>query len=674
MHRLFRSIPARAMVLSGVLTVFLAGTAGAADFYISPSGDDSWSGTRANASASDGPFRTIERAQRAVRELNASGKATPVTVFLRGGVYELSAPVVFTPEDSGTEQAPVTWTAWRGEKPVVSGGRRINGFVRGENGVWTVAIPEVKAGTWNFRQLFVNGKRAVRARTPNEGAFFQAQGDITMDDRAKLKYRSEEIKPEWAGRGDVEVIALQSWAEFRMLIREVDAAAKTAVLSHKCAPSNREKDARYWVENVPEALDSPGEFFLDRTTGVLSYAPRPGEDPAKVEVVAPVLGELVRFEGDPETVKCAANIRLRGIAFEYTDWTLPDKGYVDVQAAYDIPGVIRGDFAENILIEDCPIRHHGRYGVEFARGCRNIRVIGCEISDMGAGGVKIGEPAIRTDLHEKTSGNTVSDCHIHHIGEVYPAACGVIIFQSGENRIAHNHIHDTYYTGISNGWTWGYSPTNAGGTIIEYNHVHNIGRGMLSDMGGNYNLGVQPGTIIRNNLFHDITSHGYGGWGIYTDEGSSHILIENNVVYRTKSGGFHQHYGRMNTVRNNIFAYSIIGQVIRTRMEPHISFTFERNIVYWTEGPLLGSNWSDDRYRLDSNLYWNPGLPADSVRFAAWTFSDWRARGQDTHSRIADPRFVNPEKGDFSFKPGSPALALGFKPIDLRNVGPRKRK
>jgi hypothetical protein len=396
----------------------------------------------------------------------------------------------------------------------------------------------------------------------------------------------------------------------------------------------------------------------------------------KANVVAPVLSELIRFDGDIVSGKTVAHVRFRGVAFECTDWTITEKGYVDVQAAYDIPGVIHGDGAENVAIEHCVIRHHGNYAIEFARGCRNNRVVACEISDMGAGGVKIGEPAyppkVSADGREVTSGNTVSDCHIHHIGEVYPAACGVIIFQSAKNLIAHNHIHDTYYTGISNGWTWGYGPTNARENIIEYNHVYDIGRGMLSDMGGNYNLGVQPGTIIRNNLFHDITSHGYGGWGIYTDEGSSHILIENNVVYRTKSGGFHQHYGRMNVVRNNVFAYSIIGQIIRSRMEPHLSFTFERNIVYWTEGPLLGSNWKDDKYRLDYNVYWNPKTPADSVMFATWTFGDWKARGQDTHSVVADPLFANPEKGDFTLRQGSPALKLGFRPIDLRGVGPRK--
>ena len=165
---------------------------------------------------------------------------------------------------------------------------------------------------------------------------------------------------------------------------------------------------------------------------------------------------------------------------------------------------------------------------------------------------------------------------------------------------------------------------------------------MLSDMGGNYNLGVQPGTIIRNNLFHDIDSHGYGGWGIYTDEGSSYITIENNLVHHTKSGGFHQHYGRENIVRNNIFAFARIGQIIRSRMEDHLSFTFTNNIVYWSEGPLLGSNWSDDKYALDYNCYYN--TTGEPVMFKDWTFDEWKARGQDTHSIIADPLFADPGK------------------------------
>jgi len=150
---------------------------------------------------------------------------------------------------------------------------------------------------------------------------------------------------------------------------------------------------------------------------------------------------------------------------------------------------------------------------------------------------------------------------------VYPSAIGVWVGQSSRNTISHNHIHDLFYTAISVGWTWGYAPNQCAGTLIEFNHLHHIGKDMLSDMGAIYTLGVQPGTVIRNNLIHDVQSFTYGGWGIYTDEGSSNLVIENNIVYRTKSAGFHQHYGRENLVRNNIFAFGKEFQLMRTRAE-----------------------------------------------------------------------------------------------------------
>jgi parallel beta-helix repeat protein len=192
---------------------------------------------------------------------------------------------------------------------------------------------------------------------------------------------------------------------------------------------------------------------------------------------------------------------------------------------------------------------------------------------------------------------------------------------------------------------------------------------MLSDLGGIYSLGISPGTILRNNLIHDSYSYGYGGWGIYTDEGSTDILIENNIVYNTKTGGFHQHYGKENIIRNNIFAFTKEQQLQRTRQEPHISFFFDHNIIYFDEGVLLGSNWNDDKYKMDYNIYWDAsGRPID---FAKASFDDWKRRGHDANSLIADPKFVNPKKHDFDLKGDSPAFKLGFKPIDVKHVGPR---
>jgi hypothetical protein len=222
---------------------------------------------------------------------------------------------------------------------------------------------------------------------------------------------------------------------------------------------------------------------------------------------------------------------------------------------------------------------------------------------MGAGGVKIGETARKENDEEVASHNTVRDCRIAHGGRIHPAGIGVWIGHAHHNTIAHNDIFDFYYSGISGGWSWGYGPSNAHHNVYENNHVHTLGQGVLSDMGGIYLLGVSPGTIVRGNVFHDVQSFDYGGWGIYFDEGTTDALAENNLTYRTKTGGFHQHYGRDNLVRNNIFAFDRVSQIARTRREDHLSFTFERNIVYWRDAALLRGNWSDN-FVMDRNLYW----------------------------------------------------------------------
>jgi len=186
-------------------------------------------------------------------------------------------------------------------------------------------------------------------------------------------------------------------------------------------------------------------------------------------------------------------------------------------------------------------------------------------------------------------------------------------------------------------------------------------------------LGKQPGTRIVNNLWHDMAATKYGGWGIYFDEGSSGILAESNVVYRTTHGGFHQHYGETNIVRNNIFAFARDQQLQRSRDEDHVSFSFSNNIVLFDHGVLLGSTWKNDQFILDRNLYWDlrPAATPESMRFVKASLEGWRARGHDQASLIADPLFVAPQKDDFRLKPGSPALKNGFNPIDLSHVGPR---
>ena len=335
------------------------------------------------------------------------------------------------------------------------------------------------------------------------------------------------------------------------------------------------------------------------------------------------------------------------------------------QAANEVPGAIRLVHAHYCRFDRCRVEHVGSYGIEVAEACRHIQVRQCEIRDLGAGGVKVWHGC---------RCNTISDCEIGDGGHLHMSAVGVLIGRATGNQVAHNHIHDFFYTGVSVGWLWGYRESDTYGNIVEWNHIHDIGKGKLSDMGGIYTLGEQPGTRLRFNLIHDVTSRTYGGWAIYPDEGSSHILIENNICYRTKCAPFHQHYGRENIVRNNIFAFGREDQVARSKEENHLSLQFENNIVYFREGRLLSAGYhgqiKPDNAVFRNNLYWDAS--GRKLDFCGKSFKAWQATGMDPGSRVANPRFANPDRADFRLRKGSPALKIGFIPFDLKDVGPRR--
>ena len=400
---------------------------------------------------------------------------------------------------------------------------------------------------------------------------------------------------------------------------------------------------------------------------MLHYKPIGNENKHRVGVFAPRLRKLVEFKGDPDKGAFVAHIQLKNLTFAHATWFIADKGEADGQAAAWLEAAVFARGANDVLIEDCELAHVGEYGVYFERGCKRNTIRRCYIHDIGAGGVRIGHMSGPGDENTSTSHNVVENSLIHHGGHVFPAGVGVWIGRSSHNRIAHNEISDFLYTGISVGWNWGYAPSAANHNIVEYNKVHQIGQGVLSDMGGIYTLGVSPGTVIRNNIFANIQSYIYGGWGLYTDEGSSEIVMENNIVYNTKTGGFHQHYGKDNIIRNNVLAYALESQLQRTREEEHNSFTFENNIVLFDNGNLLGSNWKNEKFRMDKNVYWDTSSP--EITFAGASFDEWKSRGHDVHSVIADPKFVDPAERDFRLQPDSPAIKMGFKPIDAGEIG-----
>jgi hypothetical protein len=265
----------------------------------------------------------------------------------------------------------------------------------------------------------------------------------------------------------------------------------------------------------------------------------------------------------------------------------------------------------------------------------------------------------------------VADNEIAHCGRFTPEAAGVFVGDNADNQVVHNHIHDLFYPGISVGSVQDFGPNQAAGNVVEHNHVHDVGRGMLSDLAGIYTCST-PGTRVRYNLVHDVARRDYGGWGIYLDEGSHDIGVRNNVVLRCQDGALFAHNARDIAVENNIFALSRGGQIERGGLGG-FELTCRRNLVYFKDGKAVGDyggdRWGRDICAFDQNLYWNTST--DKIIFARKTFAEWQAAGQDKGSLVTDPLFVDPDKGDFKLRPGSPAARIGFEPWDLSAVGPR---
>lgn len=675
-------------------------------FYVSQNGDDRWSGklARPNRGGLNGPFRTVAGARDALRALNKKGRlAGQVTVLLSGGSHPLRAPLEFGLEDS----FPVTYAAAPGAQAVLDGGLRLTGFRKtkvGKMTAWVAAAPVLPGRAWYFRQLFVNGERRTRARLPAQGFYRMASvpgrtptGDLF--DGADNFIAQPGAFRRFRNLADAEVVALHLWTEERMPVRGYDPKSRRVTCSRPSMlrlHDSADRWARYYVDNVCEGLRNPGDWYFDRPAGKLYYLPLPGETIGRTEIVAPLLTDLLRLTGSPEEGRYVEGLRFENLAFQHADWVQPAGGRAALgrpddltdyasggQAAWNVPGAIRLRGARNCALENCAVRQVGYYGIELADGCFNNRIVGCSISDLGAGGLKLNGAAACGPASCRNGNNRITDNHIHEGGRVFPSACGILAMHSFGNTIAHNHIHHFFYSGVSVGWVWGFGDSVARDNRIEKNHIHHLGNGILSDMGGIYTLGVQPGGIIRGNVIHDVEKADYGGWGIYQDEGSSHLAIENNLCYDCSSDPYNHHYGHENILRNNIFAFGGDGVVGVGRASRESAFTFERNILVSRDRPFFrdvyGAPLAATIFTSDLNLFWNAGQGEALLGKDAWRNNeyrlfrrpDWEAAGRDRHSVHADPLFKDLAHRDFTLAKNSPALALGFKPLDLGAVGPR---
>ena len=620
--------------------------------------------------APDGPVNSLAAARDAVRAARNSGDISEARVTFSAGTYPITEPVVLEPRDSG-----VRYEAAAGAEVIITGGRRIEGAMK--DGIWTAKVEPA----WRFESLWVNNSRGQRARTPNEG-FLQAMGQPQLPpggakptgDAGKTLLSIEPghartlaaLTPE--EMREVNVLVYFSWdmQRHRLANAATDGALQfTGPLQRvffSLAPFHNMR-----LENYRAALDAPGEWFraLD---GTVSYVPRPGE--AVTDVWAPVTPQWIVFQGDPKGGKFIEHVTFSGLRFRHQAWITPEGGAMFGQAEAKLAAAVEADGAKDITFEDCEFAHTMTGALWFRRGCRDITLRKCYIHDLGAGGLKIGDPGVAKASPEHTSHVLVENCIIHSGGRVFPGGIGAAIFHASDCTLRHCDIGDFFYSAVSIGWTWGYKPTPCARNVVENCHLHHLGWAEMSDMGAVYTLGPQPGTVIRGCHVHSIGCASYGGWGLYNDEGSTGIVWEDNLVHDTQDGGYHQHYGRGNVVRNNIFAFQREVQVRRSKTEDFLAFTFEQNIVVFSEGRLFGhidKNWFDGRVAVNRNLYWRTrGKPFD---LAGKSWDEWRFLGHDAEGVIADPLFTAPENGDWTLRPDSPATRIGFRPFDWRKAG-----
>lgn len=645
-------------------------------FYVSPKGDDAWSGRlrNPNRAQSDGPFSTLSRARDAIRALPPAERvAHPITVYVRGGSYYLSETLVFVPEDSGTFACPITYAAYPGERPIVSGGKVIQGPWRPWQGqIMVCDVPGAAKGGCKFRRLYVNGAVAKRSRFPKTD-YVRIEG---MAHETAFKYAEGHIQ-RYHNLTDVEVVVIHSWDESRLIIKELDEANRIVTFtgaperSHYFGWSGARGLNRFYVEGTREGVTQPGDWYLDFQSGELYYWPK--GDISKDEIVAPALLQLVRFDSKPEQGKPVQYLSFQGLTFSDTDFPLAPEGYPGCGDVGDIvePSTLALVGARRCSVEGCEIRNTGTYALEIT-GPGN-RVIGNHIHATGSGGV------ITRDI----TSERIKVCynHIHDCGEVYPSAVGINI-DDGGGIYAHNLIHDISHSGIyARHWATATQPLERSnqneGITIEYNEIYDcIGR--IND--GSAIFVRDSDMIIRNNLIHDCTSNSEGtpGWGIYLGCRSRNARVENNVVYRSRES-VHIWYGNENTTWiNNIFVDGLKAQINYTNAQEtqHINIRFLRNIVSWKEeDALLFHVYGDISLpeESDYNLWCPPeGSAMRIARHPTLTdYASWRAKGYEARSIIGDPGFVDPAHDDYALKPDSPALKLGFEPIDLSHVGLR---
>ncbi len=705
------------------------------ELHVAPGGDDRWSGLLAasNADMTDGPFATLERARdeiRRVREADGlpSGGAT---VWLHGGVYRFAEPFALAAEDSGTDDAPIAYRAVDGDDVVLSGGKPVDGFEPHEGEIVRADVGDMGLDGLTTEstdplqpfELFFNGERMDLARWPNRDhddprggkwAYIRSIPEEGTKTTFGVVADSERMAC-WAQAPNtqVQVLPQYNWRDQFIGIESTDPGTGEVVLSTPTAYDIM-PGRRFYVRNVLEELDAPGEWYFDRERNHIYFWP-----PAPLEegsVTISYAENVVRIDG-------AGNIALQGVAVEHS------------RAA----GVHIED-CRNVLVAGCTIRRTGGDGIAIQGGsCSGAT--GNDVHDTGGGGISLtgGDRPTLVD-----GGHFALNNHIYRYGRLVKCyQMGVHVFGVG-NRVAHNRIHDAPHTAIL---------IHGNEHLIEYNEIYDVAL-EGSDTGAFY-IGRDwsaRGNVVRHNVFHDIYGYGFeggdenagiwryetphGAWPVYLDDCASGTTVFGNVFYRCAMGALHLGGGRDNVFANNVIVECYpavhtdarwdefftedsdggVATYMRNLMEsvnyreppyseryPELIDHYDddvrvprrnairNNVVWYEDDDIVGfwamhrkpggsvlwqlQNFDASTMMIDSNLVWHCDQPVrveqspymQDGSTVGW--DEWQAMGFDTGSRIAEPLFVAPGRDDYRLRENSPAFEMGFEPIPMERIG-----
>lgn len=555
----------------------------AGEIWISPKGSDFNDGTRQS------PKATLTSALRQAREWRRTEDNRiqgGITIYMEGGTYAFNEPVFIRPEDSGTKESPTTIRSVGDEKVILSGGISINGWKK-QGKVWVADVPVFNGRPLDFRQLWVNGKKAVRARDVED--FEKMNRICSVDEKNEILYvPAVSIRRLIDNKGNLkakyaEMVLHQMWCVANLRIRSVEVQGDSAAIRFH-QPESRIQfehpwprpmvttnghNSAFYLTNARELQDVPGEWYHDIDARKVYYYPREGEKMQEVEVIVPAVETLVRVEGTLDRPVC--HIRFEKITFSYTTWMRPsEKGHVPLQAGmyltdgYRIDPKMQRNYlnhpldnqgwlgrpaaavrvvaARQIDFERCRFEHLGSTGLDYEEAVQGGVVRGCLFRDIAGNGLLVGSfspaahethlPYDPADRREVCTQQHINNCYFTEIGNEDWGCLAIAAGYVGDVNIEHNEISEVPYSGISLGWGWTQTVNCMRNNRVHANLIHHYAKHMY-DVAGIYTLGSQPKSYVTENCVHSIYKPGYvhdpNHWFyLYTDEGSSFITVRDN--------------------------------------------------------------------------------------------------------------------------------------------------